>query len=253
MWGRANSFYNVNSYNQAKSTYNNTQPLRGWPADADRPLERRSKDARQWICKRGEDYVVRMYRTDIVTYRADGSVLLNSGGYVTASTSTGISASSPFSCWCRGGELRVVVNGMRFVLPRAGLEIRVVDGAWSPVNPPVATQKKTRVRKDKAKVLRKYFKPVAQYIRALSEAFEGGSKPEYDHWSLYRDVTEVLTDDVAVSLAWRYVPTGRSSAGKDGIQSTWKAATAHFWKEVYREFEVIERYAVELPYGEVGK
>lgn len=48
----------------------------------------------------GKDVVARMYRTDIVTWRPDGSVLLDTGGWHTPSTFDGMAAALdvPRSC-----------------------------------------------------------------------------------------------------------------------------------------------------------
>ncbi len=38
------------------------------------------------VVQRGEDYAVRYHETDVVTYKADGSIVLNTGGWLTMTT-----------------------------------------------------------------------------------------------------------------------------------------------------------------------
>ena len=258
MWGTSNSYPIIRNYQQAANLYNDTKPLRGRP-DL-RPLDRRSKDAKTQILKHGTTYIIRLYRTDIITYFEDGSVFVSTGGYNTQSTAGAITAMSPLTCWNQKGEC-VVSNGRtsygegkRFLLYSKGLMFKPdAEGMLVPVDPPVAVQRKKRVNRAKAKEVRAYFKQVPVYIKAFSAAFEGGHKPE--GMSLYPAVgSEPLSDEDTVKLAWSGIPVEWVwvSAIKI-IQNLPDDAIAGFWKLVYDEFDVVESYEVELPYGEVSK
>jgi len=54
----------------------------------------------------GEDYVIRLYHTDILTYRSDGSVELCHGGWETQATA--------FEPECRDRVLEAYENGNNY-------------------------------------------------------------------------------------------------------------------------------------------
>jgi hypothetical protein len=97
------------------------------------------------------------------------------------------------------------------------------------------------------------------YIKAFSAAFEGGQKPEGMSMSVLRHEmgSSPLSDEDAMKIAWGAAPTRWTGIVGGGacwtIANTPDVAIAAFWKEVYAEFNVIEHYGVELPYGEVPK
>ena len=58
----------------------------------DRPLENNTR-----LVRRGTNIAVRLWATDVVTYHPDGSVTLDSGGWLTVTTKARINAYLPFS------------------------------------------------------------------------------------------------------------------------------------------------------------
>ncbi len=95
------------------------------------------KNAR--LHKIGDDYVVRYYYTDIVTYRRDGTISLNCGGWQTMSTRDWMEATAPvfirqvkrkweimLDKWVpfvNGMTVIVVKDGDDFVGPKCRLEL----------------------------------------------------------------------------------------------------------------------------------
>lgn len=247
MWGTSSHYESINSYADAERVYNSIKPLRGHPDF--RPLERRSIDCKSRIIKQGDEYIIRLYRTDIVRYFKDGSVFVSTGNWSTQSTAAAISAMSPFSCWCSKGSVVVRAHDLkRFVLPSGGLLF--VGG--QPVNPPVAVQHKTRIKKAEARQARKFFAEVPKMITAFSAAFEGGTKPEFAAAITGRMEVEELSGEQAASIAWYYVqaPWGYVTR-KQTITNNPDKGIKEFWTAVYKAYDLIESYETELPFGEV--
>src|ERR1019366_8310116 len=172
MWGTASKFPSIGSYAAAKIKYENIKPLRGSPDF--RPLDTRSSRAKSQILKDGDDYIIRLYRTDIVRYFANGEVGICHGGFKTSCTVQAISAMSPYVTWCQKGVIIIRMPDLKkYVVPREGLLIR----AGQPVNPVAATVTRTRVVKETAKQVREYFKDVPKMITVLTSMLAGKEKP----------------------------------------------------------------------------
>lgn len=61
-----------------------------------REEDRRPLNNNTVAVKRGEAVAIRLHRTDVVVYHADGTVTLNSGGWKTTTTKSRINRFSPF-------------------------------------------------------------------------------------------------------------------------------------------------------------
>lgn len=250
MWGTTSNFPSINSYEDAKRKYENTKPLRGRPDF--RPLEARSSRAKAQILKSGENYVIRLYNTDIITYKSTDEIILYTGGWNSATTAVAISSMSPFACWMHEGNTIVRMPDLKrcYWLSHTGTGLTIKDG--QPVNPVMASITKTRVRKAEAKAARKYFAEVPKLIESLSALLDGKPKPAHDHSGVLRcfESGEPLQhEDIAnmalgvLRLVWAiggYVVDGDS-----------KKSIARFWRDVYLQLGLIETYHVELPLGEV--
>lgn len=260
MWGYSSNYPSINNYAEAERVYNNTAPLRGRPDF--RPLDSRSSRAKSQIIKQGDDYTIRLYSTDIVTYKPDGSVFVTTGGWSTSSTRAAISIMSPLSAWSSQGYTAVAVRvgryvpveAKRFILPRSGLLFTPdAEGQLMPVNPPTAVQRKKRVKREEAKAVRKYFKQVPVYIEAFSKAFAGGHKPLVTAHSLVCNVSQLLDEETASNIAWVFVcEEWNYVTGKRAIVNQPKEAVAAFWRAVYDARGLVEEYEVSLPYGVVA-
>lgn len=261
MWGQSSNYPSISSYEDAKRTYENTKPVRGHPDF--RPLVRRSIDCPSQIIKQDDQYVIKLYRTDLVTYFPDGSVFVSTGGWSTPSTRAAISAMSPFSAWSSKGDTAVAVRSgsyMRsqqaFFLPGAGLLFKPdAEGALVPVNPPTAVLRKTRVKREEAKAARKFFKPVETYIKAYSRAFAGGEAGMKPRIGTLRDVfaSGVLSDETASDIARAYLAAGWNFVtGRQIYTGDAKAGCTGFWRAVYAKLSLTEDYEVPLPYGTVA-
>lgn len=81
----------IDNYKDAEKTYNSIKPIRGRSTDV-RPLARRGND-KLTIRKDGDDYIVKMYNTDIVTYHPNGDVSFVP--YASVTTGSAVSFYSP--------------------------------------------------------------------------------------------------------------------------------------------------------------
>lgn len=250
MWGRAGSYPTISSYAAAVQQFNAIKDLRGTPGF--KPLDQRTRHAKTNIRNEGDSYIIQMYQTDIVKYYPNGDVWLNHGGWITVSTAEAISALSPLSAWCKYGDMVIRCGQHKFVLSRAGLLFKQTLKGLIPENPPVAVQRKKRVRKTAAKEVREFFKGVPPLIRAYSAAFEGGEvhqKIKLLRFTGPAPLTEAEATDIAMAnlyTEWDF-QTGRRYKNKP------KVAIESFWRDMYKKFNVIETYEIPLGYGEVAK
>lgn len=233
------SYPAIGSYAAAKRMFEETKPLRGKTI---RPIGTRASSNPAQIEKHGENYVVRLYSTDVITYRPDGSVVLKSGGWNSRATARAIDAMSPFRCRRSLDRLVVAAPGGEFVLD-SELEF---DPNRVPVNPPKAYKTKKLVNKELAKEVRAYYAAVAKYIDVYQVSFEGGTAPEFPYQPLGQ-MGEPLTDEQASNIAWRYIRVN----GQRKIHNYGQNNIAMFWRAMYNRYDVYEAHQIELPYGRV--
>lgn len=85
-------------------------------ADADEILTGRCKQRRKignntWLERRAPDEItVRLHDTDVVVYRSDGAISLNTGGWFTVTTKARINEFSPFGVSSNRGEWSVTIR-----------------------------------------------------------------------------------------------------------------------------------------------
>ena len=265
MWGNSSNYPSISSYKEAQQKHDSIKPLRGRQDDF-RPLDIRSSSAKAHIEKRGEEYALFCYNTEIVRYYPNGDVWVSRGGWCSTTTCRAISALSPFACYLNKNEVVVTARAGKYAVPTAhkfillsgGLLFKPdIEGTLVPVSPPVAIDYRKRVLKDKAKIARTLFKDIPPRIMAYSAAFEGGTKPERVKTpSMMTEVSKrgIITEEEIELIAWDYVPERYDwQARKSLIARIGKRAADAFWKAVYANLDIIETYPVELPYGEVPK
>lgn len=85
-WGQTNQMNTPRliTYEAASKHYDATKPIRGRAADI-RPLARRHND-NLTIYRSASMIKIRLYSTDIITYKVDGSIIINNGGRPTLTT-----------------------------------------------------------------------------------------------------------------------------------------------------------------------
>jgi len=85
----------LRTYIHALSHYESVKPFRG--SDV-RPLESRRKKHVTIRLGANKDVIICQHNTDVLTYKADGTVIINNGGWASMTTHDLINAVSPFHC-----------------------------------------------------------------------------------------------------------------------------------------------------------
>ena len=75
-----NSLRSVRSYEEAARYFASTKPIRGFDKDYNGvPLNTARKSSQPyWLVRRGDAYAARLYNTDVVTFKPDGGIVLDS-------------------------------------------------------------------------------------------------------------------------------------------------------------------------------
>ena len=151
-------------FEHAERIYANTTPIRGQKKAQDiRPLGNRRK---QWerIVKYDEDmYSFRLYNTDVVTIHRDGTMGINTDGWVSNTTTKFINDHIPTVHACRRyNHLWVTLGNKKYYpVPRTGLQFKDGD---------LATDLKLYkhvINKQKARELRKPTKDFIEFARVM--------------------------------------------------------------------------------------
>lgn len=176
----------LRNYEAALKHYEKITPIRGRSDDC-RPLGDRKK-THQRICKLfNGDISCRLYITDCVIYHTDGSMTIDFGGWLTASTAKFIHALHPdIGATANGntGYVWVRHHG-NYRTPEGGLKI---CPKGTPMNP--EQEYKTLLDKKKAAEARKKIKPFLSWVQAVEKL--GG---EIRSNTSFLDVKEILRCD----------------------------------------------------------
>lgn len=137
---KTDTLHRINCVKEAESKYNDTVPK---PSGV-RPLGNRRDENKSIVKGRdsyGSYYAAKLYRTEVVKYYDDGTILLDHDGFITQSTALFIHAIAPVSLAnLFDNNLVVTLYGMgSYLIPRGGLRLhRSIDaGDWLAVmNPP---------------------------------------------------------------------------------------------------------------------
>jgi hypothetical protein len=161
------------------------KPIRG-RAEECKPLGKRSKSYAS-IRKDDQDIVVRLYRTDIVRYKPDGTIIVNQGGHESMTTRKYLNAILPMWFGSFQGKThtyRGVDGGGHHILHSSADNIfKMAKGMYDPnnvssstalyhfVNPqPCVTHTKNRA---KAKAVRQRYAPFIRYVKNVTKLMGG--------------------------------------------------------------------------------
>ena len=151
-------------FEHAERIYANTTPIRGQKKAQDiRPLGKRYK---QWerIVKIDDDiYAFRLYTTDVVIIHRDGTMFINTGGWVSTTTTRFINDHVPtVHASRRYNHIWVTLGNQKYYpVPRTGLQFK--DGE-------LATDLKVYkqvINKEKAKEFRKPTKDFIEFAKVM--------------------------------------------------------------------------------------
>ena len=188
-WGKSRFGYvYIRDYQDAVHTHNKITPLKIGKNKCTRPLgdrkkvhitireERAAENAKHNL---GPDIVVRLYNSDIVTYKPDGEILVTNGGWLTASTHDLLTAvlgvpvfTHQNATWikCTMGDMPLPHRAEAPAIFR-----RDADGALSLMNPIYPTV--YRIKRKEAAEVRKKSAPFRKYLSGLIKSLDGDLLP----------------------------------------------------------------------------
>jgi hypothetical protein len=101
------------------------------------------------LLRRGENCVVRLHKTDIITIRPDNSIMLNTGGWKTITTKERMNRFCDCRIYSDRGTWYVLAGGQRYPY-QDGMEI-MADGTVENAGPESAPETERKLRKSTAK------------------------------------------------------------------------------------------------------
>lgn len=185
-WGNRNwDCPRLTSYDQAVYHEANVTPIRG-DMQGTKPLGNRRK---KWfnIRKDGDDVVIRMHNTDVIRYKPDGDVIINNGGWVSASTHDffcmvlglyvrTFDGKGWMSCYMQpDGIVRTEPLHGQFVMPNnQDITLRRYGHEWLTAD--IQLPNTHKINRAKANILRKTYAPFKKYmdgiIKLRAETYE---------------------------------------------------------------------------------
>lgn len=200
------------TYGAAVDWEANVKPIRGRNPEC-KPVGKRSKTYVS-IRKENDDIVVRLYRTDIVRWKRDGTVIVNQGGHESITTREYLNALLPmwFNAWQGMTNVwRGIEGDGRYLLHASEDNIfKLVEGTYEPnnvssaryrfVNPrPCVVHSKNRA---KSKEVRARYAPFINYVRRIRKLMGG------DIMTNQTGSTPWIRPDEMLSLALANDPEG---------------------------------------------
>ena len=125
----------LRNYEQALEWYNDTPPIKGSGVNAGiRPLGDRNKPTMQLVKGEHDEIKCRLYRTDVIVFYPDGSIVVDVKGHHTISTATFISHVLHERCRKEGRRLLMDMGNAQYSL-EVPLQLRhTPEGRLVPVN-----------------------------------------------------------------------------------------------------------------------
>lgn len=183
-----------------------------------RDKNKRKLERNTYLERRGDNFAIRLHQTDVVTYKPDDSIVLNSGGWLTMTTKARINQFLPAGINLASDRGQWIVRERDTYINEPTEEnpwhSRVEPGTWSapysdgitlygpdykPSSEVLASAAEIEVneaeRKEINKKIAKYLKPLPELITVLAE------KVSYDTLPLVGDVSRGTTPE-EVKTTW---------------------------------------------------
>lgn len=179
------TFASVDSYESARNHFHNTPAIRGKSKrDYGVPLRRDRKywdiySVRERLTADAEApaYSVRVYQTHVVTYYANGDIVLDTGGYATQTTASVMSEMLPIGVYVHKRNNHALLtyideDGARVTFPvETTLKLRASKRTprGLEVDPDTAPRVAHPVlNREKAKIIREQLKPLFEYATTIA-------------------------------------------------------------------------------------
>jgi hypothetical protein len=133
---RNSGIHTLRNYNEAHHAWETTKPIRGRKEDV-RPLGHR-RCVNQYTINKAESGAIEcvLYKTPVVSYLADGQIVIKDDGWKSVSTAYFIEEVLGIRARIFNRDLNVSFNGGEYPVPTDGLYLGWVDGRLTPLNPP---------------------------------------------------------------------------------------------------------------------
>ena len=264
----ASGLRRVQDYAKAVEIEAEIVPIRGKSPEC-KPLDRKRHKQSVTIRRVGEDVVVKAYSTDVLTYKPDGEIVVDTGGFSTMSTADVIGRVLGMSVRAYGDRLWIYQRvGGWYVLGRG---TRLVRGeVVNPIHVPVR-----QLNRKKTKVVRDQYRPFMDYARGMCkllavdgsiavdpDARRGSLKPQ-DMWDLItceEDLLENFAEALQALMAatsshrWIYNGTNGSPVPYTSVyRTTFAAMQRYITKMAYKMHASDVLDTNTLPLGQMGR
>jgi hypothetical protein len=263
----------VQDYAKAVEIEAGIVPIRGKSPEC-KPLDRKRHKQSVTIRRVREDVVVKAYSTDVLTYKPDGEIVVDTGGYSSVSTADVIGGVLGMSVRSYGDRLWIQLVGGWYALGR-GTRLKHIDGIGRQVVNPTHVQVRQLNRK-KTKVVRDQYRPFMAYARGMCkllavdgsitvESARGDYQRDQDLWYLItcgaeadrlEDFAEALRSLMSVTCKQEWVYNGYNGVSQPYVsarRTTFAAMQRYMMKMAYKlhAADVLDTNA--LPLGQMGR
>lgn len=119
-----------NLFRRARLKWHDTKPIRGRATDM-RPLGERRRDWERVVKVDEDTYAYRHHSTNVLTFHADGRVVIDSGGWISKTTTDFLNKYSPFYVRRAQNKYWVCVGGKTYpVSENVPLTLREYETGW---------------------------------------------------------------------------------------------------------------------------
>jgi len=189
----ASGLRQIQNYAKAVEIEAEIVPIRGKSPEC-KPLDMKRRKQAVTIRREGEDVVVKAYDTDLLTYKPDGEIVVDTGGHASVSTADVLARVLGVRVQPYGGRLWIQLAGW-YVLGR-GTRLRLFydRGFGGEVMNPIHVQVRQLNRK-KTKVVRDKFRPFMDYARGMCKllAVNGSIDVQSPRIVHFEDIWDLIT------------------------------------------------------------
>jgi hypothetical protein len=264
----------IQNYAEAVEIEAGIVPIRGKSPEC-KPLDKKRNKQSVTIRREGEDVVVKAYYTDLLTYKPDGEIVVDTGGYSSVSTADVLARVLGVRVLPYGGRLWIQLVGGWYVLGR-GTRLKHYDNIGRQVVNPIHVQVRQLNRK-KTKVVRDKFRPFMDYARGMCrllavggviavdpDARRGSYHPQ-DMWDLItceaeadrlEDFAEALRSLMSVTCKQEWIYNGTNGIPQPYVsarRTTFVAMQRYMIKMAYKLHAADVLDTNTLPLGQMGR
>lgn len=162
---RNSGIHTLVNYNEAHHAWESTKPIRGRKTDV-RPLgHRRCVD--QYTIRKAESGAIEcvLYKTPVVGFFPDGQIVIQDDGWKSVSTAYFIEEVLGIGARIFNKDLNVCFGGGEYPVPDGGLNVGMVDGRLTPLNP--TPLKVHSIDRKGANIVRAKYKDFNSYMMGM--------------------------------------------------------------------------------------